>query len=228
MSVSPGTLFIVGTPIGNLEDITLRALRVLREADLVAAEDTRRTGLLLAHYSLHKPLVSYHEFNEAKRTAELLQKLQNGLSIALVTDAGMPTLSDPGLRLIRAALGAGIRIEVIPGPSALTAALAGSGLAAERFLFYGFLPHKSSQRRKVLASVAPLPHAVAFFESPYRLKKSLAEMLDILGDRHVIVARELTKKFEEFLRGPISSVLKSLENRTVKGEITMIVEGNPE
>jgi 16S rRNA (cytidine1402-2'-O)-methyltransferase len=228
MSAKPGILFIVATPIGNLEDITLRALRVLREADLVAAEDTRHTGHLLAHYDIHKPLVSYHEFNEAKRTAELLQKLQEGRQIALVSDAGMPTLSDPGLRLIRAALDAGIKLEVIPGPSALTAALAGSGLAASPFLFYGFLPYKSAQRRKVLSSLAPLPCALGFFESPYRLQKSLADMQEILGDRHAVVARELTKKFEEFLRGPISSLLKGLEKRTVKGEITLFIEGKPE
>ena len=225
MPVSIGTLFIVGTPIGNLEDITLRALRVLREVDLVAAEDTRRTGLLLAHNGIHKPLVSYHEFNEAKRAAELVQKLQDGLSIALVSDAGMPTLSDPGLRLIRAVVAAGLKIEVVPGPSALTAALAGSGLPVERFLFYGFLPYKSSQRRKALAALAPLPYALVFFESPYRLKKSLADMLEILGDRQVVVGRELTKKFEEFLRGGLNQVLKDLENRTVKGELTVVVEG---
>jgi len=224
MSGSSGTLFIVGTPIGNTEDITLRALRILGEVDLVAAEDTRHTGHLLAHLGLKKALVSYHEFNEAKRTPELLQKLQEGRQIALVSDAGMPTLSDPGLRLIRAALEAGIKLEVVPGPSALTAALAGSGMAAPPFLFYGFLPYKSAQRRKVLATLAPLPCALAFFESPHRLQKSLADMLEILGDRRAVVARELTKKFEEFLRGPISLLLKGLENRTVKGEITVFVE----
>jgi len=275
VSATLGKLFVVATPIGNLEDITLRALRVLREADLIAAEDTRRTGLLLAHYNIHKPLVSCHEFNEAKRTPELLQKLQEGQRIALVSDAGMPTISDPGLRLIRAVLetqtgcsgaslprtlsgcakrrlpaGNGppaldtsaattaaiptqpaseirsqIALEVIPGPSAVTAALATSGLAAGPFLFYGFLPHKSAQRRKTLSVVAPLPYTLVFFESPYRLTKTLADMLDLLGDRQAVIVRELTKKFEEILRGELGVLLKSLENRRVKGEITLIVEG---
>ena len=295
---SPGTLFIVGTPIGNMEDITLRALRVLREADLIAAEDTRHTGQLLARHGIKKPLISYHEFNEARRTPELLQKLQEGLKIALVSDAGMPTLSDPGTRLIRAVeaanrarmLGTGYRIqdagnkmqdnttgngpassnqypvtsnqypvtsnqypvtsnqypvtsnqypvtsnqypatsiEAVPGPSALTAALAISGLSGGPFLFHGFLPHKGGQRRKVLANLAALPCALVFFESPYRIQKTLADMLEILGDRHAVVARELTKKFEEVMRDNLSHLLKSLENRRIKGEITLIVEGRKE
>jgi len=221
-----------------MEDITLRALRVLQEADLIAAEDTRHTGILLARHHLKKPFVSYHEFNEARRTPELLAQLQQGRQIALVSDAGMPTLSDPGVRLIRAAIDAGIAVEVVPGVSAVTAALAGSGLAggtrARRnlgeggFLFFGFLPHKSGQRRTALTRLAPLPCALVFFESPYRLLKSLGDMRDVLGNRGVVVARELTKKFEEFLRGDIQSVLKKLENRSIKGEITVIVEGRQE
>jgi 16S rRNA (cytidine1402-2'-O)-methyltransferase len=277
----PGTLFIVGTPIGNMEDITLRALRVLSEADLIAAEDTRHTGQLLARHGIRKPLISYHEFNEAKRTPELLQKLQEGQKIALVSDAGMPTLSDPGTRLIRAVVEAGnrpassnqypvtsnqypvtsnqypvisnqypvtsnqypvisnqypvssnqypvISIQVVPGPSALTAALAISGLSGGPFLFHGFLPHKGGQRRKVLANLAALSCALVFFESPFRVQKTLADMLEVLGDRHAVVARELTKKFEEVKRGNLSLLLKSLENRRVKGEITLIVEGRKE
>jgi 16S rRNA (cytidine1402-2'-O)-methyltransferase len=223
--MSPGRLFIVGTPIGNMEDITLRALRVLRETSLVAAEDTRHTGLLLARHSIKKPLVSYHEFNEAKRTAELLKELQEGRSIALVSDAGMPTVSDPGQRLIRAAIDAGIPVEVIPGVSAITTALTGSGLGGGPFLFYGFLPHKSGQRRNVLTRLAPLPYSLVFFESPYRLVKSLQDMLEKLGNRRAVVARELTKKFEEILRGDLAAILKKLENRSVKGEITIIIEG---
>jgi 16S rRNA (cytidine1402-2'-O)-methyltransferase len=223
--MSSGTLFIVATPIGNLEDITLRALRVLREADLIAAEDTRRTGQLLAHYQIRKPLASYHEFNEAKRTPELLAKLQHGQQIALVTDAGMPTVSDPGYRLVRGARGAGVPVAVIPGPSAVTAALAGSGLPAEPFLFYGFLPHKSTRRRKVLSELAPLPYTLIFFESPFRLLKSLADLHAVLGNRPAVLARELTKKFEEFLSGDLESLLKRLENRAVKGEITVLVQG---
>jgi 16S rRNA (cytidine1402-2'-O)-methyltransferase len=227
MSAAQGKLYIVGTPIGNMEDITLRALRVLQEADLIAAEDTRHTGVLLARHGLKKPFVSYHEFNEARRTPELLVQLQQGRQIALVSDAGMPTLSDPGQRLIRAAIGAGIAVEVVPGVSAVTAALAGSGLGGP-FLFFGFLPHKSGQRRASLTRLAPLPYALVFFESPYRLLKSLGDMRDVLGNRSVVVARELTKKFEEFLRGDIESILKKLENRSIKGEITVIVEGRQE
>jgi 16S rRNA (cytidine1402-2'-O)-methyltransferase len=230
-----GKLFIVGTPIGNMEDITLRALRVLHEADLIAAEDTRHTGLLLARHGLKKPFVSYHEFNEAKRTPELLVQLQQGRQIALVSDAGMPTVSDPGQRLIRAAIDAGVAVEVVPGVSAITAALAGSGLVRRSgwsreggFLFFGFLPHKSGQRRTALTRLAPLPCTLVFFESPYRLLKSLGDMRDVLGNRAVVVARELTKKFEEFLRGDLESVLKKLENRSIKGEITVIVEGRQE
>ena len=222
----PGKLFIVGTPIGNLEDITFRAVRVLREADVVAAEDTRRTGVLLAHFDIHKPMVSCHEFNEARRAAELLQKLHDGARVAMVSDAGMPTLSDPGLRLVRAALEAGIAVEIVPGPSAITAALAGSGLAPEPFLFYGFLPHKSAQRRKVLATLEPLHWTLVFFESPYRVVKSLTDIRETLGNRRVVLARELTKKFEEFARGDLDGLLKMLENRAIKGEITLVIEGH--
>ncbi|MCG3148016.1 MAG: Ribosomal RNA small subunit methyltransferase I [Verrucomicrobiae bacterium] len=224
--MSTGQLSIVGTPIGNMEDITLRALRTLREADLIAAEDTRHTGLLLGRYSIHKPLLSYHEFNEAKRTAELIGKLQSGLRLALTSDAGMPTLSDPGYRLIRAAVENGVPVEVIPGVSAITAALTVAGINPEPFLFHGFLPYKSTQRRKALASLAPLPCALVFFESPYRLMKCLADIRAVLGNRQIAVARELTKKFEEVIRGDVESVLKRLEPRTIKGEITVVVEGN--
>jgi 16S rRNA (cytidine1402-2'-O)-methyltransferase len=226
MTALTGTLYIVGTPIGNLEDLSLRAARILREADRVAAEDTRHTGHLLTHLSIRKPLVSYHEFNEAKRTPELLAALQRGESIALVSDAGMPALSDPGQRLIQAALAHDIRVEVVPGPSAITTALVGSGLPAQPFLFYGFLPYKSAQRRKALQRLAPLPYTLVFFESPFRLVKSLADMHDVLGNRPAVVARELTKKFETFLRGDLAALLKNLENRAVKGEITVILEGN--
>ena len=226
MATMTGKLFVVGTPIGNLEDITFRAVRVLREADVVAAEDTRRTGVLLAHFEIRKPLVSCHEFNEARRSTELLQQLRDGARVALVSDAGMPTLSDPGLRMVRAALEAGISVEIIPGPSAITAALAGSGLAAEPFLFYGFLPHKSAQRRKVLSELAPLPWTLVFFESPHRIVKSLSDLREVLGNRRVVLARELTKKFEEFIRGDLDGLLKMLENRTAKGEITLVIEGH--
>jgi 16S rRNA (cytidine1402-2'-O)-methyltransferase len=224
MSSAAGKLFIVGTPIGNLEDITLRALRVFREADCIAAEDTRHTGHLLSHFQICKPLISYHEFNEAKRADELVRRLRDGESVALVSDAGMPTISDPGRRLIQAAADAGISVEVVPGPSAITMAVAVSGLRAERFLFYGFLPHKSAQRHKALSALAPLPHALVFFESPYRLAKSVADMHAILGNRRAAITRELTKKFEEIMRGNLAELAKRLENRTIKGEITVVVE----
>ncbi|HVM61210.1 MAG TPA: 16S rRNA (cytidine(1402)-2'-O)-methyltransferase [Verrucomicrobiae bacterium] len=226
MASADGRLFIVGTPIGNMEDITLRALRVLREADLIAAEDTRRTGVLLARHGLNKPMVSYHEFNEARRTPELLRELQQGRRIALVSDAGMPAISDPGQRLLRAAFQAEIAVEVIPGVSALTTALVASGCAIEDgVLFYGFLPHKSGQRRTALSRLASQPQTLVFFESPHRLLKTLRDMRELLGNRGVVVARELTKKFEEFVRGDIDSVLKKLENRAIKGEITLVVDG---
>jgi 16S rRNA (cytidine1402-2'-O)-methyltransferase len=298
----PGKLFIVGTPIGNMEDITLRALSVLREADIIAAEDTRRTAQLLNRHEIgtenqHLPhrrgaegteedsafsasprckrrLVSYHEFNEARRTQELLKELQQGRTVALVTDAGMPTISDPGQRLIQAVVewnaasphpgplprgvegiacehaspfegeaghvtarraaktwtgegAATIPIEIIPGPSAVTMAVAASGLSGP-YLFYGFLPHKSGQRRKALANLAPLPYTLVFFESPYRVVKSLRDMQELLGNRRAVVARELTKKFEEIIRGDLATILKKLENRSVKGEITVVVEGPKE
>lgn len=226
MTRSTGTLYVVGTPIGNLEDITLRAMRVLREVDTIAAEDTRHTGQLLAQYEIRKPMISYHEHNEARRTQELIQRLEAGHAIALVSDAGMPTVSDPGFRLIRAALQAHVKVETVPGPSAVTAAVSLSGLTSGPFLFHGFLPHKSAQRRKVLGRLAGLDCALVFFESPYRVVKSLQDMRETLGNRQAVVARELTKKFEEFVRGRLDDVLKSLENKTVRGEITIVLEGS--
>jgi 16S rRNA (cytidine1402-2'-O)-methyltransferase len=221
-----GTLFVVGTPIGNLEDVTLRALRVLREADIIAAEDTRHTGHLLGRYEIRKLLVSYHEHNEARRTPELMNRLQEGQSVALVSDAGMPTISDPGWRLIRAAIQDGIRVESVPGPSAVTAAVSLAGLTDGPFYFHGFLPHKTAQRRKILTGLDRLKCALVFFESPYRVVKSLRDMRETLGNRRVVVARELTKKFEEFIRGTLDEVMKRLENKTVRGEITIVLEGH--
>jgi len=223
--ISSGKLSIVGTPIGNLEDITLRALRVLGEADVVAAEDTRRTGVLFSRHGIRKPLCSYHEFNEAQRTVELVQRMQAGQRVALVSDAGMPMISDPGRRLVQATLAAGIAVEVVPGPTAVTAALTGAGLPTDAFLFHGFLPHKGAQRRKLLAELAPLPFTLVFYESPYRLLKSVTDMLAVLGNREAVIARELTKKFEEFQRGTLESLRNSLEKRPVKGEITVLVKG---
>jgi 16S rRNA (cytidine1402-2'-O)-methyltransferase len=216
-------LYVVATPIGNLEDITLRALRVLREVDLVAAEDTRRTGQLLTHFGIRKRLISCHQFNEAKRTAELVEQLAAGKRVALVTDAGSPTISDPGGRLIRACAERGIAVEVVPGASAVIAALTAAGFGGDEFVFAGFLPTKSGQRRAALEKLAQETRTVAIYESPYRLLKTLGELQTICPERQVVVARELTKKFEEVVRGTAGDILKRLEGRAVKGEVTVVL-----
>jgi 16S rRNA (cytidine1402-2'-O)-methyltransferase len=218
-----GRLFVVATPIGNLEDITLRALRVLKEVDVVAAEDTRRTGQLLRHFEIHKPLVSYHQFNEAKRTAELVEQLAAGRQIALVTDAGSPTISDPGGRLIRACAERGIAVEVVPGASAVIAALAAAGFDGHEFVFVGFLPVKSAARRAALKKLVQERRAVVIYESPYRLLKMLGELQAICPERQLVVARELTKKFEEILRGTAEGILGRFEGRKVRGEATVVI-----
>src|SRR4051812_38922665 len=191
-------LFIVGTPIGNLGDITLRALEALRSADLIAAEDTRHSGILLKHYEISKPLVSCHQHNEARRTVELVERLVRGENIAVITDAGMPGLSDPGARLIAECIKRELPFTIIPGPSAILTALVGSGFPMDNFCFRGFLPTKSGQRERQLRAVADHAETTIFFESPYRLVKTLAACAAILPDRQLCVARELTKKFEEF------------------------------
>src|SRR6185369_7276999 len=198
--LTPGTLYLVATPIGNLEDITLRALRTLKECDLVAAEDTRRTGQLLKHFGISRPLVSYFQFNEAKRSEEIIERLKRGEKVALVTDAGSPGVSDPGERVVRAAIATGLRVEPVPGPSALVAALTASGLPTEEFHFIGFLPHKSGQRRNRLEALKNVAGTLVLYESPYRIEKLLNELKAVLPERQVVLARELTKKFEEFLR----------------------------
>src|SRR5437762_2233094 len=199
--LQPSTLYLVATPIGNLEDITLRALRTLKECDVIAAEDTRRTGQLLRHFDISKPLLSYFQFNEAKRSEQILERLQRGEKVALVTDAGSPGISDPGERVVKAAITAGFRVEPVPGASALVAALTASGLSTEEFHFIGFLPHKSGQRRKKLEAARAVPGTLVLYESPYRIEKLLGELSEIFPERHVVLARELTKKFEEFIRG---------------------------
>ncbi len=221
----PGKLFIVATPIGNLEDITLRALRTLKEADIVAAEDTRHTGHLLAHYKIAKPLISYHQFNEAKRTAEFSSLLEQGRAIALVSDAGFPGLSDPGERLISFCVKHGVDIEVIPGPSAVLHALTASGFKMTPFLFEGFLPVKSGQRARKIAALAARNETTVFFESPYRIGKTLDELARQLPGRLVCVAREMTKKFEEILRGTASELALQCQSKNWKGEITLVVAG---
>jgi 16S rRNA (cytidine1402-2'-O)-methyltransferase len=221
-------LYLVSTPIGNLEDITLRALRVLRDADLIACEDTRQTRKLLDHFGIAKPTVSYHEHNEAARARELAEKLAAGANIALVSDAGTPLVSDPGYRLVKAAIEAGVPVVPIPGPSAALSALAGSGLATDSFRFCGFLPAKQGQRRKALEALRGETCTLIFYEAPHRLLESLGDIETIFGERPVAVARELTKVHEEFLRGRAATVRAQLAGRVaVKGEITILI-GKPE
>ena len=223
-----GILYVVSTPIGNLEDITLRALRVLKEVDLVAAEDTRRTRQLLTHYGIQKPLISYHEHNERRREDTLLEELREGKNVALVTDAGTPGISDPGEPLIRRAIREKITLVPIPGPAAAMAALSIGGLPTDRFLFYGFLPAKSSARKKMLDGLRKRPETLVFYESPRRLLALLKEAREILGDRQVAVAREITKVFEETWRGSLDEVLEKIGKEEVKGEVTVILAGNTE
>ena len=223
--VPASALYLVATPIGNLEDITLRALRILKEVDLIACEDTRQTQKLLAHYGIPTRTVSYHEHNEMTKAAELVVDLESGAKIALVTDAGMPGISDPGFRLIALAIRHHVPVVPIPGASAFLAALVASGLPTDSFRFSGFLPAKSGQRRKLLESVLQSPRTQVFYEAPHRVLETLADVVELLGgDRHVVVAREVTKLHEEFLRGRAVDVLKQLEERgSVKGEITLLI-----
>src|SRR2546425_733389 len=216
-ALRPGTLYLVATPIGNLEDITLRALRTLKECDLVAAEDTRRTGQLLKHFGIFKPLLSYFQFNEAKRSEEIIARLGRGEKVALVTDAGSPGISDPGERVVKAALASGFRVESVPGACALVAALTASGLPTDEFHFIGFLPHKSGQRRQQLAGLKAVGGTLVLYESPYRLEKLLGELGDLFPARPVVLARELTKKFEEFLRGTPAQLQAAVRQRPLEG-----------
>ena len=225
--LTPGALYLVATPIGNLEDITLRALRVLKECTVVAAEDTRRTGQLLKHFGISKPLLSYFQFNEAKRSEEIIERLRRGEMVALVTDAGSPGISDPGERVVRAARGAGLRVEPVPGPCALVAALTASGLATDEFHFIGFLPHKPGQRRKRLEAMRTIPGTLVLYESPYRVERLLTELGEVFPERPVVLARELTKKFEEFLRGTPSELLRIARTRSLKGEFVVMVGEQP-
>jgi len=220
----PGKLYLVATPIGNLEDITYRAVRVLGEVELIACEDTRQTRKLLYHYGIAKPTISYHDHNEAQRAAELAQRMQSGASVALVSDAGMPLVSDPGYRLVRAAIEAGIPVEPLPGPSAALAALAASGLPTDRFLFAGFLPAKAGQRARALEALKEEPATLIFYEAPHRMLEALGAIAEVLGPRPVVVARELTKMHEEFLRGTAVEIQAQLAARgSMKGESTLLV-----
>ena len=220
-----GTLYIISTPIGNREDITLRALRVLREVDLIAAEDTRHTGLLLKHFGIETSLISYFEGNELKKRDLLLFRLKQGDSVGLVSDAGTPGISDPGFRLIRLAIENRIPVVPIPGPSAVITALSVSGLPTDAFFFKGFLPHKSKKRRELLENLEDVRETIIFYESPHRIAETLKDILDILGDREIVLARELTKLYEEVLRGRVSEIQNQVTGRRIKGEITLIVSG---
>ncbi|NGO39912.1 16S rRNA (cytidine(1402)-2'-O)-methyltransferase [Limisphaera ngatamarikiensis] len=222
-TLTPGTLYLVATPIGNLEDITLRALRVLRQCDLIAAEDTRRTLQLLRHHQIQKPLLSCHAHNEAARAQQLVQRLRQGATVALVTDAGSPGISDPGERVVRAVLDAGLRVEPVPGPCALIAALTASGLPTAEFHFLGFLPHKPGARRRELERLRSIPGTWVLYESPHRIQRLLEELAELYPDRSVVVARELTKKFEQFLHGTAAEILARTRNAPLRGECVVLV-----
>ena len=223
-----GRLYVVATPIGNLADITLRALRVLSDVDVIAAEDTRTTRKLLSHHGIGTPLVSYHEHNEAVRTPELLERLASGDSVAVVSEAGTPSISDPGYRLVEAAVAAGIAVEPIPGASALLAALVVSGLPTDAFVFEGFLPRRTGERRRRLESLASERRTIVVFESPHRVDACLADMVAVLGDRRAALCRELTKLHEEVRRAMLSELLASVAKTPVKGELVIVIEGAAE
>jgi 16S rRNA (cytidine1402-2'-O)-methyltransferase len=218
------TLYLVATPIGNLEDMSPRAIRILREASLIAAEDTRHTGKLLKHFEIETKLTSYFEHNKLNKLDLILDKLSSG-DVALVSDAGTPAINDPGYELIRAALASGFDVVPVPGPSAPISALAVSGLPTDSFLYLGYLPHKTSERHKFIGEVASLPYTLIFLESPHRIVESLEDILSTLGDRKICVAREMTKMFEEYWRGNISGAVEHFKSQTSKGEFTLVVEG---
>ncbi len=223
-----GTLYLVATPIGNLEDITLRALRVLREVDLIAAEDTRHTRKLLRHHGIDRPLTSYHEHNERARLPRLLEALAQG-DVALVSDAGTPALSDPGYHLVRAAWEAGHRVVPVPGPSAVTAALAASGLPTDTFLYLGYLPRRAAERRRLLADLAPERHTLVAFEVPHRLRAALEDLVATFGpDRSAALCRELTKVYEEIRRGTLADLAAHFRQVEPRGEFTLVIAPAPE
>ena len=219
-----GTLYLVATPIGNLEDLSPRAIRILKEASLIAAEDTRHTGKLLKHFEIETQLTSYFEHNKLNKLEFILDKLSSG-DVALVSDAGTPAINDPGYELVRAALASGFDVLPVPGPSAPIAALAVSGLPTDSFLYLGYLPHKTSERHKRLQEISSEPHTLIFLESPHRIVESLEDILSILGDRRICVAREMTKMFEEYWRGNISGAVDYFKSQPARGEFTLVIEG---
>ncbi|KGX85464.1 16S rRNA (cytidine(1402)-2'-O)-methyltransferase [Pontibacillus litoralis] len=223
-----GTLYIVPTPIGNLEDITYRALRTLKEADVIAAEDTRQTKKLLSHFDIHVPLVSYHEHNKMNREEQLLQKLQNGEHIAMVSDAGMPGVSDPGYEMVKASIEQGIHVIVLPGANAALCALVGSGIDTSRFYFYGFLPRKKKERKETLQQLKKMTATILFYESPHRIKEVIKHIHEVIGERQITLARELTKKYEEYVRGTTSEIMEWLQQQDIRGEFCIVMEGSDE
>jgi 16S rRNA (cytidine1402-2'-O)-methyltransferase len=225
MEHAPGALYVVATPIGNLDDITLRALATLREADIIAAEDTRHTRKLLTRHGIHAQLTSYHDHNKHEKAPVLIHRMREGASVALVSDAGTPLVADPGYFLVGEAHRAGLAVVPVPGPCAATAALSVGGLPTDAFTFVGYLPNRGAARRTRLAGLADHPHTLVLYESPHRIVKALTDVLEVLGDREVAVCRELTKRHEEILRGTVSAVLERLAKRTAKGEFTVLVAG---
>ena len=219
-----GTLYLVATPIGNLEDMSLRAIRVLREVSLIAAEDTRHTGKLLKHFEIKTPITSYFEHNKLNKLDFILDKLSTG-DVALVSDAGTPAVNDPGYELIKAALASNFDVKPVPGPSAPIAALTASGLPTDSFLYLGYLPHKTSDRHKAIVQIANLHYTLIFLESPYRIVEALEDILSILGDRQICVAREMTKMFEEYWRGNVSGAVEHFKSQPARGEFTLVIEG---
>jgi len=219
-----GTLYIISTPIGNLEDISVRAINILSGVDLIAAEDTRTTKILLDHYNIHKPLISYFSYNEMRRIPELITKLKSGVSIGLVSDAGTPGISDPAYRIIRTALDEELPLVMIPGPTAFLPALITSGLSSERFLFMGFLPSKKG-RRTMFEELRKEDRTIILYESPHRLLRTLSDLKEFLGDRNISISRELTKKFEETIRGKISELIAHFSKNSPRGEFVLIIEG---
>ncbi|MGB2867013.1 MAG: 16S rRNA (cytidine(1402)-2'-O)-methyltransferase [Bacteroidota bacterium] len=224
MPDGPGTLYVVATPIGNLEDITLRAIKVLSSVDLIAAEDTRKTKILLDRYNIVKPMLSYFSYNERHRTPQLIERLLAGNSIALVSDAGTPGISDPAYLIVTQALANGIPVTPIPGATAFIAALTVGGLSTDRFVFEGFLPQKKGRKTK-WESMKDETRTIVLYESPHRVRKTLSEILAYLGNRNVVIARELTKKFEEILRGPVEALLPEIEKKEPRGEFVILIEG---